>query len=275
VCRAAVQDECGQWPVFNETTNQPSAKIAVSVLSKIISNLEIGFGWKRDVKPELYRFPNADVLLPRLNVWATMCTEILRDSTLSASQKRQNLISMYTTIFLPEQKHTDVAAPDSEPVPSGPQTREQPIANQPAQGSEPSLTEPPIANQPGQASEPNLTERPHTSPDSVKDIDKAITDKTLWEKKWFIRAQNGNTLIGPSYYHVIVASPCGAPVAQAKAKEYGQKYPNVYFELWKTVGNCYYALTAGIGLTQNQAYDLRDKLRSYGMTDAYIWHWPS
>src|SRR5262249_52328960 len=80
-----------------------------------------------------------------------------------------------------------------------------------------------------------------------------IKKKEAWLRQWFRRAPDGSPLTDPEHYHVIVGSPCGEDAAEQTLRTFNRKYPDVHFELWQTVGNCYVAVTVGIGLDQGSA----------------------
>jgi hypothetical protein len=46
----------------------------------------------------------------------------------------------------------------------------------------------------------------------------------------------------------------------------------MYFELWSTVGSCYFGVTVGTGLEQDQARQLLALVKRRGM-NGYLWHY--
>jgi hypothetical protein len=96
-----------------------------------------------------------------------------------------------------------------------------------------------------------------------------------WQTQWF--HPDRDTPIEPNhFYHVIVSSPTGASAAQAAMYRYFTRYPDMYFELWKTVNKETYAITVGTGLSYAEAKRLVHVLAQRGITNPqpFIWRSP-
>ena len=95
-------------------------------------------------------------------------------------------------------------------------------------------------------------------------IEEEIRAKEAWRTKWFHEVPDGAS------YLVIVASPCGEPAAQVAIEKFNRQYPDVFFELWCTVGECFFGVTVGAGLSESEATHLLSIVRRKGM-EGYLW----
>lgn len=235
---------CGRLPVFDHTTTEATGSIVIGFLKGLIGKGDLEGSFKSTPEDVLHQYPNPDKLLPRITVFVVECNLVVNDTELTPSQKREEILKIYNEVFLQKGGFN--------------------------------------LNQVGAKLAALVLANPHTMADveSIQailpvrpSIQDQISAKEAWRQKWFHESPEGPAPTNvPGRYHVIVASPCGEDAAQKAITSYNTKYPDIYFELWRTVDKCYFAVTVGTGLEQAQAKELLALVKQRGMK-GFLWHW--
>jgi len=243
---AQAQDLCGRLPVFDHTKVESTGSLILDFLKGFVGKGQVHGSVTSTSEDVLHLYPNADALLPRISVFVVECKLVEQDATLNAAQKRDEILRIYNLVFLQRNSLGHFGSPVRY-ASLGPHRR---------------VT----------ISDSDITHVAETAPRRPT-IDDQIHAKETWRAQWFHESLDGPPPAGsPGSYHVIVASPCGEDAAQQAVTAYSTKYPEIYFELWRTVGKCYFAVTVGTGLTQDQARNLLAIVRRRGM-NGYLWRW--
>lgn len=242
---ARADDLCGRLPVFDYARTESSGNVALDFLKGLVGKAGAQGSFTSAPEDVIHLYPNPDKLLPRITVFVVECKLVMEDTTLNSGQKRAEIIKIYNQVFLQK----DGAAPDRS-------------------GTRVAALVPVIplsVNDAGTVQVASSARQP-----TIQD---EIRAKEAWRENWFHESLDGPTPANvPGRYHVIVASPCGDDAAQKAITSYSRRYPDIYFELWRTVGKCYFAVTVGTGLEQNQAEQLLALVKQRGMS-GYLWHW--
>jgi hypothetical protein len=241
---ARANEACGRAPVFDHTKVETTGSLVLNFLKGLVGKGDAQGSVTTTPEDVLHQYPNPDKLLPRITVFIIMCNSVMDDATLDQAQKRLEILSIYNQVFLRldgSERARNVRR-FAAFAPNGSSTM----------------------------SDATTSAAPDAAHSSIPD---QVRAKETWQQKWFHESFDGSA---PSdaqgKYHVIVASPCGEDTAQEEIGLYNKKYPDIYFELWRTVGKCYFAITVGTGLEQAQAKRLLELVKQRGM-NGYLWHW--
>jgi hypothetical protein len=238
------EDTCGSLPVFDHSKTETSGNVVLNFLKGLLGQGEARGSFTSTPEDVLHLYPNPDTLLPRITVFVLECKLVLQDTTLSPAQKRDEILRIYNIVFLQRNG----------------------LERHGTWGRYAALVSAvPVTVSDVQGGRLAVSQRPT--------IEEQIRAKEAWRATWFHEALDGPPPANSAgNYHVIVASPCGEEAAQQAVNSYSTKYPDIYFELWRTVGKCYFAVTAGTGLKQDEARKLLAIVKQRGM-DGYLWHW--
>jgi hypothetical protein len=82
---AGADDFCGETPVFDTKHAETKGNAAINFLKGVLGGLQGQGSYTASIEDTLHKYPNADVLLPRISIFNIECHSIMANTTLNCS----------------------------------------------------------------------------------------------------------------------------------------------------------------------------------------------
>jgi hypothetical protein len=96
---AWADDFCGETPVFDTKHTETKGDAAINFLKGVLDGLQGQGSYTASIEDTLHKYPNVDVLLPRISIFNIECHSIMADTMLTPRQQRDEVLRVYLIIF--------------------------------------------------------------------------------------------------------------------------------------------------------------------------------